>query len=249
MQVQLRRYTVLWAGLGLASLVGAILLAMTFGLLGPRRNADETAGVALWAAPVPVAAGSPHSQATTGLTLPQAREAVRAQPESAARHKDLALLLAQQGQFEEAIVEMERAAALAQSGEMQQSLGRLLRTANRLPEARTAFAEAVRLRPDLAAAHLDLGDLLLLAGDARAAADHYEIAARQLPNVVAPRLKLGFARNALGQTSEAMACFEKVLLIDPTEGRARAMLETLRTQAGDHETSADSREASRPGSK
>ena len=61
-------------------------------------------------------------------------------------------------------------------------IGRIHQKQNRIPDAIAAFRRAVELRPDSAAAHSDLGDLMAQTGDHRAASFHFDQVMKLAPS-------------------------------------------------------------------
>jgi len=85
----------------------------------------------------------------------------------------------------------------------------------RLPEAIAQFEEAVRLYPDYAGAHCNLGMALASVGRLPEAIAHYEQALRVKPDFAVAHNNLGNALGASGRTPEAMAHFKEALRIRP----------------------------------
>ncbi len=103
--------------------------------------------------------------------------------------------------------------------------GQALDRAGREEEARADFAEAVRVRPDLPAAHLNLGILLGRAAATEEAARVAEarlLAAAELdPRGIEPLLNLAALRNDRGRPDEALADLDRALSRDPRSADAR----------------------------
>ena len=113
-------------------------------------------------------------------------------------------------------------------------LGTVLLTADRRPAAREAFAEAVRLNPDVARAHSSLGVLALEDGRPAQAAEHWHAATALDPGEYDKILSLGIALARAERTTEARACFEFFAANAPSSRyaadleRARAWLSGVR---------------------
>ena len=94
-----------------------------------------------------------------------------------------------------------------------------------------AFAEAVRLQPNLAEAQSRLGDLLFRSNRTTEALPHYEAAARLRPDMALNWFNLGLAQAQLGRSAEALANVERALRIDPDLPGAQAAAARLRLLA------------------
>jgi Tfp pilus assembly protein PilF len=80
-----------------------------------------------------------------------------------------------------------------------------------------AFRDALRIAPNLAAAHLDLAIALLYAGDTALALPEARAAAAGLPNAPQPVYILALIARADNRSADAEAAFRKVLSLDPTD--------------------------------
>ena len=60
--------------------------------------------------------------------------------------------------------------------------GNTLETENRPQEAKQRYLDAIRIAPTLARAHLNLGNILLVAGDLKGALDAFSTAIRHKPD-------------------------------------------------------------------
>lgn len=89
--------------------------------------------------------------------------------------------------------------------------------ADRWAEAQQQAEEAVRLVPDDAAAHNNLGLALMRAGHHEEAAREHREAIRLNPNLAAAHFNLGISLAALGRADEAMAAYETSLRIFPRQ--------------------------------
>jgi tetratricopeptide (TPR) repeat protein len=78
-------------------------------------------------------------------------------------------------------------------------------------EAAEHYREALRLRPEHAASHNNLGRLLAASGDAEAALKHYEMAIELDPNLPEAHNNLGTLLLGFGHTRAAIEQFEMAL--------------------------------------
>jgi tetratricopeptide (TPR) repeat protein len=154
-----------------------------------------------------------------------AERRVRQEPTSAQAAGELGLLLHAHDQQEFALVAYERARALDPAAFEWGYLAGLLRLrtgrpAEAVPPLRAAFAQ----RADSLAAGLRLGEALLAAGDAEAAAKlHGELQGRH-PEAPQAYYGRGRAEAALGRPQAAAASYEKALQLFPAYGAAHYAL-------------------------
>ncbi len=94
-------------------------------------------------------------------------------------------------------------------------LGRALTERRQLDEAITAYQQAVRLRPNYAAAHCDLGMVLAWKNRLDAALEACQTAVRLEPNLARAHFNLGFVLLRKNQLDAAIAAFHKATDLDP----------------------------------
>lgn len=87
-------------------------------------------------------------------------------------------------------------------------------------EAKDAYGRALRLVPDHAGAHVNLGRLLHEEGDVEAAESHYRRALEARSNDPVAAYNLGVALEDLGRFNDALAAYERALSIDPQNADA-----------------------------
>jgi len=85
----------------------------------------------------------------------------------------------------------------------------------------------LRINPDNAEAHDNLGNTLLQTGRTLEAIDQYKQAVRLNPNYADARSNLGAALGQIGQISEAIEQFKAALRINPNDIVAQNNLATL----------------------
>jgi len=184
-------------------MIRATLLAALFFASLPSLPADQTP-----ARPKPSPAATQRSGTLQAL-LEQA-EAALAKKDFAAAIEALKKFLAERP--EDAVAHSQLAYAYTGAG--------------RHEEARAAYEAALALDPKLAAAHQNLG-LLLLETDPAAALPHLERAAELLPDRAQPQVLLGAALERLGRSAEAVAQYRRAAARDPQNPDARLALGRL----------------------
>jgi serine/threonine-protein kinase len=113
-------------------------------------------------------------------------------------------------------------------------LGATLGRARRLEEALGYDRAALAIRPDLSAAHSNLGGVLYILGRLDEAIGHFREAVRLDPNYVTGHINLGIALHREGLPDEAMDHLEQTLRLDPQTaviqaGMNGAIADTIRT--------------------
>jgi Tfp pilus assembly protein PilF len=87
-------------------------------------------------------------------------------------------------------------------------------------EAYEHYQQALRIKPDYAPAHYDLGLILWQAGKTREAVEHWEQALRLEPGIADVHYTLGVALMQAGKTNEAMQHWEQAVRINPDDAEA-----------------------------
>jgi tetratricopeptide (TPR) repeat protein len=101
----------------------------------------------------------------------------------------------------------------------------LLETPGRIPDAVSEYRAALRIYPNYAEAHNNLGAILLQAGQTMEAVAEYQAAVRLDPDYPDAHSNLGGALSRLpGRLSEAAAELETAVRLDPENARRRAAL-------------------------
>jgi tetratricopeptide (TPR) repeat protein len=95
------------------------------------------------------------------------------------------------------------------------NLGIALAALEKTEEARTQFAEAVRLDPQMASFHNNLGSALMTLEKPAEAAEHYALAVKLLPSFTGAWTNLGRALSDLDRLPEAIAAFDEALQRSP----------------------------------
>jgi adenylate cyclase len=120
-------------------------------------------------------------------------------------------------QYEQALVEMERAVALAPTeAGTYAALAAVLSCVSRTEDALEAAAQALRLQPSIPDLHLaDVGAAYAVAGRYEEARAPLQRSLIRFPNHLPPHLTLAFVYSELGQAAEARAEAAEVLRINP----------------------------------
>jgi tetratricopeptide (TPR) repeat protein len=91
----------------------------------------------------------------------------------------------------------------------------LAKLPGRMPEAIEQYQAALRINPDYAEAHNNLGTVLISGGDCAAAIPHFEAAVRVRPDYAGASYNLGFCQMALGNYQAAIPSFEAAIRAQP----------------------------------
>jgi tetratricopeptide (TPR) repeat protein len=105
--------------------------------------------------------------------------------------------------------------------------GKALRHLGRMAEAEQVLSYAVKLAPDRAAPHLELGHVLKQLERLEGAIDQYKQATVLVPDNVAYHLNLARAYRDNAQTMEAVEEYRRVLELDPDNATAEQALQDL----------------------
>lgn len=147
--------------------------------------------------------------------LPMLDDAVRRHP----RHADLqfarGLALREADRIEEAVASFDLAARIGNDIQAWHGKGVCLADLDRLPEAREAFAEAMKRRPRHVESVLGLATVCVRMGDWEEALRLTERALKIDANSVDAWLTRGRAYRAAHQPRQARTCFDKALALDP----------------------------------
>ena len=107
----------------------------------------------------------------------------------------------------------------------------LLEIPSRMPEAISEYQRAVRIYPNYAEAHNNLGAILLQSGRTTEAVAEYQAAVRLDPDYPDAHSNLGAALSRIpGRLPEAVAELETAVRLDPENARRRAALGSLLLQ-------------------
>ena len=172
------------------------------------------------------------SQGKTSDAVREYQAALRQKPDFAEARVNLGLALAKEGKLNEAMSEY-RAALRANSNSVAAhiNLGNALAAQNDR-EALAHYADAARLKPDLAEAHYLCGMELTKAGRFGEAIAPLQRAVQLQPNFAEGHFNLGVALAKQQRFREAAAEFEATLQLDPRNPMARKYLDQAQARAG-----------------
>jgi Flp pilus assembly protein TadD len=147
---------------------------------------------------------------------------LKATPNDAELHDDVALLYLGMGFVANAVRHFQASAAIKpESAAAHFNLGTALAQAGRFDDAVIAFRGALSRRPDYAVAHGNLGRVLLIKGDAGEALTHLQEAVRLDPNNPQNLLGLSEALAARGAYDLAIEMLERAMKLPLSENLAR----------------------------
>lgn len=177
-----------------------------------------------------------HQRGRQAEAVDLLRRATQRAPQAAAYHNSLGNVLRAGGDAAGAVACYRRAVQGAPNEpSFLHHLGLALHEAGEAG-AEAPLRRAIRLAPDLIAARLDLGHVLIAAGRAREAETCIAAALRRAPTHAAARNALGLALSAQGRHADALAAFEAAMAADPGNpnppaNRAAALLALDRLEA------------------
>ncbi len=151
------------------------------------------------------------------------RRALQANSRLWETHAGLArLLVAYPATLDEGLAEYRKAVDRApQETGLRYELAEALVMAGRTTQAAAEFAEVVRLRPDHATAHYNLGSLLAeMPGRVGEAVEHFETALRLTPDDPGVHNNLALALLSLGRRDDAIRHLQSVLRLEPNSAKA-----------------------------
>ena len=102
--------------------------------------------------------------------------------------------------------------------------GNAFEAENRIEEAKWNYLDAIRLVPNLARAHLNYGNILLLKGDLQGALDAFRTAIKHKPDYAGAYYNMGNAMLGNGQYDEAVSSYRRALEIKPDYAEAHCSL-------------------------
>jgi tetratricopeptide (TPR) repeat protein len=137
-------------------------------------------------------------------------------PQSYIAHCNLGIVLANQGQLDEAIQHFDRALQFKPDDlKVYNNLGKVLMAQGKLNEAVQAFDRAQQINPEDATAWNNLGVAFAAQGKPDEAIQHYERSLRIQPNYVDALYNLGNALMTQGRLDEAAHEYEQALQLNP----------------------------------
>jgi tetratricopeptide (TPR) repeat protein len=103
-------------------------------------------------------------------------------------------------------------------------------------EAKDAYERALRIDPDHADAHVNLGRLLHEEGAPASAEEHYRAALAAEPQHETAAFNLGVALEDLGRLDDAIAAYKRALVLDPSNADAHFNLAGIYERRGEKQS-------------
>jgi tetratricopeptide (TPR) repeat protein len=182
------------------------------------------------------------------------RQVLAEQPDHAAAHHNLALLLLHRNRLDAALAHMQAAARLEpESVEILNNLGGLQERSGQLTEAIDAYQQAAALAPESPVPHCNLGEALCKAGRMAEGIVALRAAATLDPNLPEAWAALGTALLDGGQSLAATAALQRAVQLRPEDDRSWCrlgdVLQSPETVRGCHRSvpAGDAEESSRIG--
>jgi tetratricopeptide (TPR) repeat protein len=205
-------------------LIAATVLAVVFGVLTIRRNADYRSDLSIWTDTVAKCPDNARALGGLGGALLHAGRAAEAiqcyeralQLNPKLPDYGLGAALLQVGRAAEVIPIYERALRLDPNlADVCSDLGNALADVGRVPEAIQYYERALRLEPNHPEAHNNLGAVLYALGRMQEAIQHYQRALQIRPDYPEAEFNLGLALFNTGRLEEAVAAFRAVVQRNP----------------------------------
>ena len=220
---------------GRRALAGVFVLAVVWGGVAFRRNADYRSALSIWSDTVAKAPANPRAHRYLGNALLAAgrtndaiahyETALRLAPEYASAHFDFAGALLQANRAGEALTHYEAALRLGlDSANTQVGIATALVRLGRMPEAVAHYEAAARKGLLAAEEQLRFGQALAELGRLDDALAHLEEAVRLIPQDAGAHVVLGMVLSAAGRTPEGLRHFFEAVRLRPDDASAHAAL-------------------------
>jgi Flp pilus assembly protein TadD len=171
--------------------------------------------------------------------------ALQIKPDFALAHEGLGVTLTEEGQFDEAIRHLNEAQRFMMSGDpeakantelallqAQHKAAMALAAQGKMEDAIRHLNEVLRLKPDYAEAHNNLGFALTTQGNLDAAATHFMEAIRLRPDLYNAHYGLAAAFQKQGRIEDAIREYSEALRVKPDYAEAQRQLDALRRASG-----------------
>ena len=144
------------------------------------------------------------------------KDCVEKSPNKARPHNNLGLVLAEQGDLEEAMGYYSKALNIKPDDvEVLNNLGLALAGQGRLEEAISHYSKALKIKPDFVGPIYNLGLALAEQGSLEEAISHFSRAVKIKPDFAEAYNNLGVALDEQGKFEEAISYYSKALKINP----------------------------------
>jgi tetratricopeptide (TPR) repeat protein len=189
--------------------------------MSTKRHLLIAAIVALLISALTACGGEP----STSTPVPPTATRAETPTPSASQHLERGNDYADQGRFDEAIAEYERAIELApDDAGLYRNMGSSLGNQERWQKAAAAYEKAIDLNPDFGEAYGDLVAAYISLGRVSDAVDAGERAIELSPDYAGAHSNLGVAYNEQGRTDEAIAQWKEAVELDPNSAKTRVHL-------------------------
>jgi tetratricopeptide (TPR) repeat protein len=184
-----------------------------------QRTSDEMAELWFQVVPRTAAERTLLTRALQSYLLPENIKGyemmIRAEPDNASLHDDVALLYAQVGDLDRVAAHFAETARIRpDAASAHYNLGNAQLLRGRRQEARVAFERAIEIDPAYANAHRGLGTVLYRDGQLEEAGRAYQRAVELAPGDIPARHNLAVVLQARGKLDEAASHYDEVLRLD-----------------------------------
>jgi len=194
---------------------------------GGNRTTDEMAH--LWLQVLPHGSTTPPSEARLKLQEAITRHDVARDPSGFSSQYNLAAVLQDMGNFQEALSHYQAAIRLRPSDAVANNgLGAILLAMGNPGEAATPLLRAIQAKPEYAAAHYNLGNAYASVGKFDSAAEEFAVAVRLKPEDSMAEANLGAALAEIGNLEEAKRHLNRALQLNPQNNVAIDDLEEVK---------------------
>jgi len=194
---------------------------------GGNRTTDEMAH--LWLQVLPHGSATPPEEARLKLQEAITRHDVARNPGDFSSQYNLAAVLQDMGNFEEALSHYQAAIRLRPSDAVANNgLGAILLAMGNPGEAATPLLRAIQEKPEYAAAHYNLGNAYASVGQFDSAAREFAAAVRLKPDDSMAEANLGAALAEIGNLEEAKRHLNRALQLNPQNSVAMDDLEEVK---------------------
>jgi protein O-mannosyl-transferase len=160
------------------------------------------------------------------------KEGLKKKPDDGGLHGGLGSLYLQMRRVDEAISELEKAVKLKSDSMIYANLGMAVTLKGDGVKAMEYFNKAIKLNPDNAEAHYNLGNNYLAQNLPGKAVGEYEKAIKVKPKYTKAYGNLAVAFAQLGRINEAVVNFRKVVELDPNSPDAKFNLANILIEKG-----------------
>ena len=144
------------------------------------------------------------------------KETLKTNPNYAAAHYNLGIVLNELGEYQKAMSSYERAIQIQPNYvDAHYNLGNTLKELGEYQKAMSSYEKAIQINPNHVDAHNNLGLAFYALGEHQKAMSSYEKAIQINPNYAGAHNNLGVAFYALGEHQKAISSYKKAIQIEP----------------------------------